>query len=98
MLVYVYVKRLKRKCDYLESQNSVYKTQLDETKEEKEDLVSYLQKSLTEEKTIVKELEDRLIGMQQVNMLTFFCPSVQIFTFKISFIFILNFSGTHGRH
>ncbi|CAG7706730.1 unnamed protein product [Allacma fusca] len=56
---------LKKKCDYLESQNNVYKEQIVEVKQEKTDLVTYLQRSLGEEKTNVKELEDRLFGVQE---------------------------------
>ena len=48
----------------------MYKDQLQETREEKNDLVTHLERNLEEERTNVKELEDRLFGVHQVLQLT----------------------------
>jgi hypothetical protein len=50
----------------LDSQNEVYKAQLEDLREEKDDLVSHLQRCYSAEKTNVKELEDRLYGTHLV--------------------------------
>lgn len=57
--------RLRQKCSYLETQNEILQTQLDETKEDKDSLVSHLTRKLSEQLTISKELEERLVGMQK---------------------------------
>ena len=59
--------RLTRKCEYLETQKNVYKTQLDEMKVEKEEMVGYLEKALKEEKANVNALILRINFLNQVK-------------------------------
>jgi predicted phage-related endonuclease len=54
----------------LESQNEVFKVQLEELKEEKEDMVAHLERCLSETRTNAKELEDRLYGTHEVPSLS----------------------------
>lgn len=58
--------RLTRKAEYLETQNNVYKTQLDELKVEKEELVGYLEKAWKEEKATVAALERKTLLLMEV--------------------------------
>ncbi|CAL8102368.1 unnamed protein product [Orchesella dallaii] len=58
---------MQRKCEFLETQNELYKTQFEEMKEEKDDIIAHLKRCHSEGKTTVKELEDRLYGTQKTR-------------------------------
>lgn len=57
---------MQRKCEFLETQGELYKTQFEEMKEEKDDIIAHLNRCFSEGKTTIRELEDRLYGTQQV--------------------------------
>ncbi|XP_013382164.1 cilia- and flagella-associated protein 157 isoform X1 [Lingula anatina] len=59
--------RYQRKCDELGVQNSKYQDDYNQEKREKKDIIEFLKKSLETKTDEIADLNDRLVGLQQLK-------------------------------
>lgn len=59
--------RYQKKCDELELANQDYRSQFEQQKTDKKEIVSFLKKQLEQRADEIADLQDRLIGLQQAK-------------------------------
>ena len=59
--------RYQRKCDELEVANGEFRAQYDQMGTDKKEIVSFLKKQLEQRQNDIADLNDRLVGLQQIK-------------------------------